>query len=306
MRRIREVACTVLVLLALSVTAAGAASSPYPATLTMQRGLSQSNVVRALPWGTTLTAAQARSVTVKSSGRTDRWGVWNTGTGPEFPVRSTDGGARWTAAGPLLATDWAGGSIYYINKVIAEGSSAVVMVSNFVIDVSTDSGHQWYQYVNAGTGWTMAAYAVPGGGIGLRIIPVSYATLPKASYAIYVLNVAHHQWHRTMQSLFGDVTGLLVRVGGPSPGAAVGISGRVVFSPVGESGSFTYSTARNGTFAAMVPAGYMYRVTGYSPKVIDDGREEVCAAAHPVRVPSRVGPKGVAVVRAVEVVCPIK
>ena len=56
----------------------------------------------------------------------------------------------------------------------------------------------------------------------------------------------------------------------------------------------------------MVPAGYTYQVTGNSPKVVADGREEVCAAAHPVRVPSRVGPKGVVVVRAVEVVCPIK
>jgi hypothetical protein len=88
-----------------------------------------------------------------------------------------------------------------VNKVIPESSSAVVMVSNAVIDVSTDSGHQWYQYVNHASNWTMAACAVQGGGIGLRISPVSYWPLPKASYAIYVLNFAHHQWHRTVQSL---------------------------------------------------------------------------------------------------------
>jgi hypothetical protein len=204
MRRIREVACTVLVLVALSVTAAGAASSPYPATLTMQRGLAESHFVRALPlpWGTTLTAADARWVTLKSSRGTDRWGVWKWHGGPaEFPVRSTDGGAHWTAAGPILASDTAGGAIFYINRVIPESSSAVVMVSNAVIDVSTDRGHQWYQYLNGADNWVMAAYAVHGGGIGLRIGPASYATLPKASYAIYVLNVARHQWHRTMQSL---------------------------------------------------------------------------------------------------------
>jgi hypothetical protein len=202
MRRIREVACTVLVLVALSVTATGAASSPYPATLTMQRGLSQSNGVPALTWGTTLTAAQARWVTAKSSGRIDRWGVWEEDGWPaEFPVRSTDGGAHWTAAGPMLATDFTGGAIFYVHQVIAEGSSAVVMVSNAVIDVSTDSGHQWYQYVNGADNWMMTEYAVPGGGIGLRISPASHAELPKGSYAIYVLNVAHHQWHRTMQSL---------------------------------------------------------------------------------------------------------
>jgi hypothetical protein len=202
MRRIREVACAVLVLVGLSLTVAGAASSPYPATLTMQPGLSQSNFVPALPWGTTLTAAQARWVTLKSSGRTDRWGVWEEGGGPaEFPVRSTDGGARWTAAGPLLATDWVGGSMFMVHKVIPEGSSGVVMAGYSVIDVSTDSGRQWYQYVYGGFDWVVAAHAVLGGGIGLRISAESYPRLPRPSYAIYVLDVAHHQWHRTMQSL---------------------------------------------------------------------------------------------------------
>ncbi|MGA9078116.1 MAG: hypothetical protein WB383_07285 [Acidimicrobiales bacterium] len=202
MRSIREVAGMVLLLVVLSVAGAGAASSPYPATLTMHRGLTMSYFVRALPWGTALTAAQARWVTLTSSGRTDRWGVWKEDGGPpEFPVRSTDGGARWTTAGPLLATDWVGGGTYMITKVISEGSSAVVMVSDGVIDVSTDSGRQWYQWANAAGGWVMAAYAVPGGGIGLRISSSIYPRLPKTSYAIYVLNVAHHQWHRTMQSL---------------------------------------------------------------------------------------------------------
>jgi len=141
-------------------------------------------------------------VYLKSSGRTDRWGVWEEhGSPAEYPVRSTDGGARWMIAGPLLATDSVGGSIDYIDKVIPEGSSGVVMVSSAVIDVSTDSGHQWYQYGNGAGNWIMAAHAVHGGGIGLRISPASYMRLPEPSFAIYVLNVARHQWHRTVQSL---------------------------------------------------------------------------------------------------------
>jgi hypothetical protein len=85
--------------------------------------------------------------------------------------------------------------------VISEGSSAVVMVSNAVIDVTTDGGHQWYQYLNAYDNWSITAHAVSGGGIGLRIGPASYSSLPKASYAIYVLDVARHRWRRTGQSL---------------------------------------------------------------------------------------------------------
>jgi hypothetical protein len=202
MRRGRSVAGAALVLAVFSVTVAGAASSPYPVTLTMQRGLTESAAGHALPWGTKLTAAQARWVTLRSSGLIYRWGVWKENGGPgTFPVRSTDAGAHWMAAGPQLATDWAGGSLYYVSKVISESSSAVVMVSNSIIDVTTDSGHQWYQYINTADNWSITAHTVSGGGTGLRIGPASYSTLPKASYAIYVLDVAHHQWHRTGQSL---------------------------------------------------------------------------------------------------------
>jgi hypothetical protein len=93
-----------------------------------------------------------------------------------------------------------GGGIYYVNRVISESSSAVVMVSNAVIDLTTDGGHQWYQYLNTADNWLITAHAVSGG-IGLRIGPASYSSLPKSSYAIYVLDVAHHRWRRTGQSL---------------------------------------------------------------------------------------------------------
>jgi len=106
--------------------------------------------------------------------------------------------------------------------------------------------------------------------------------------------------------LWGQVTGRLLRVGGPAPSATMGIPGRVVLSLVGTSGTFIYATGPSGKFNARVPAGFTYQVTGYSPKVRADGREERCAATHPVKVPSRSGSKGPIVVRAVEVVCPIK
>ena len=184
--------------------AAGATvSSPYPATLPMRQGLSNSTLVKALPWGTALTVAQARWVTFRSAGPGYKWGVWkeNDGEPPMFPVRSTDGGVHWTAAGPMLATDWAGGGLFFVTKVIPESASAVVMVSNSVIDVTTDSGRHWFQYLNPGDNWTIAGHAVKGGGIGLSVDPTSYAALPKGSYAIYVLDVTKHRWLRTSQSL---------------------------------------------------------------------------------------------------------
>lgn len=202
MRRVRSAAGVAIAFAVFSVTVAGAASSPYPATLTMQHGLTFSTTGHALPWGTKLTAAQARWVTFRPSGPTYRWGVWQENGGPaQFPVRSTDGGAHWAAAGPQLASDWAGGALYYVTKVIPESSSSVVMTSNAIIDVTTDGGRQWYQYLHTAGNWAITAHVVGGGGIGLRIGPASWASLPKASYALYVLDVTHHQWRRTVQSL---------------------------------------------------------------------------------------------------------
>ncbi len=176
---------------------------PYPAKMTMQHGLTFSSVGRSLPWGTTLTSAQARWVKLTSSGGPYWWGVWDPNGDPStYPVRSTDDGAEWTAAGPQLATDWAGGGLFYVSKVFAEGPSDVVMVSNSIIDVTTDSGHQWYQYLSPDDDWTIAADAIGGGVIGIRVSPASYATsLPTASYAIYALDVTDHRWHRIGQSL---------------------------------------------------------------------------------------------------------
>jgi hypothetical protein len=90
--------------------------------------------------------------------------------------------------------------LFYVSKVFAEGPNAVVMVSNSVIDVSTDGGHQWYQYVNSADIWDIAS-STTGGPIELRISGASYSQLPKSSYALYVLNVAHHRWHRVRQSV---------------------------------------------------------------------------------------------------------
>jgi len=176
----------------------GAKTSPYPATLKMRRGLYDGGGHNpALPWGSVLPAPQSRWVDIKSSGPNDKWGVWReNGDAGLFPVRSADGGAHWTAAGPQLATDWAGGGIYFVNKVISEGPSSVVMVSNAVIDVTTDGGRHWYQYLNTASDWIISAQPV-NGGIGLRVRPFPDGKFTKRSYAIYVLSTTHHEWIRT-------------------------------------------------------------------------------------------------------------
>lgn len=184
-------------LTAYPVAAASAASSPYPASLTMRSGLALSSTGRGLPWGAVLPVAQSRWVTLATSGSRVRWGVWREDGGPaQFPVRSTDDGARWAAAGPQLSSDWAGGSLYEVTRVTAESPSSVVMASDSVIDVTTDAGHQWYQYVHPAANWSITASPMRGT-IGLRVAPARGASLPRGSYAVYVLDVADHRWRRT-------------------------------------------------------------------------------------------------------------
>jgi hypothetical protein len=180
----------------------GAKSSPYPATLKMQNGMYEGGGHFPAPqWGKVIPASQLRWITVKSPRATDEWGVWRpNGDGGLYPVRSLDGGVKWRAAGPLLATDWVGGGIYYVGKVISDGPSSVVMVSNAVIDVTTDAGHRWYQYLNPASDWIISKQNLIVS-IGLRIRTVPEHGVPKQSYAIYVLNTARHEWVRTSQSL---------------------------------------------------------------------------------------------------------
>ena len=78
------------------------------------------------------------------------------------------------------------------------------------------------------------------------------------------------------------VTGLLVRVGGPSPGSPVPLAGTVVAQNAA-GGQFTTSTGKNGRFQLSLPPG-AYRLTGHSPQVIVNNQQMLCIAEHAVRV----------------------
>jgi Neuraminidase (sialidase) len=69
----------------------------------------------------------------------------------QFPVTSTDHGHQWTVAGPLLANDWVGGSLYYVTRVTACSPTVVAMVGIAVVDVTVDGGHAWTQFVTEGS-----------------------------------------------------------------------------------------------------------------------------------------------------------
>lgn len=189
------------VLATLAIATAHAAA-PFPAALPAHAGLSHQSLVRPAQWGTRLPVSQDKWIKVRSTRATVEWGVCQQGgRPPTFPVRSTDGGHTWHLAGPLLATDWAGGSIYYVHRVISEGATAVVMVSNAVIDVTTDSGHHWYQYLNPADNWSITGASVSGGGIAIRVSPASNSSLPKSDFAVYRFDVSQHRWNRVSESV---------------------------------------------------------------------------------------------------------
>jgi hypothetical protein len=78
------------------------------------------------------------------------------------------------------------------------------------------------------------------------------------------------------------VTGLLVRVGGPAPGAPVPLPGTVV-ARTAAGAQFAATTGKDGRFQLSLPPG-TYRLTGHSPQVMGDGQQTLCRAARAVRV----------------------
>ena len=179
--------------------------SPFPSTLQASAGLLFAKDDTFISRDTVLNARQAREVALTSSTGTTRWGVLNPRCGAtQYPVRSLDAGRTWSVQGPALATDWAGGSLYCATATVAVSASEVIYVSDSVIDVTTDAGLHWFQYVWAADDWSMSRHDFAGGVVGLRVGPDRWAagsSMPVHSYALYEYLVGQHRWHRVGQYL---------------------------------------------------------------------------------------------------------
>ena len=190
---------------AVAVISLASAKSPYPpfpAQLTMSRGVTFPIKVAALPWGTPIATTQNLWVTLKARAPGVEWGVWDkSGGSSQFPVRSTDGGIHWRAAGPLLSTHWSGGDRFRVVGVFTHGAASVVMVSAASVDVSTDGGHQWYEARVPNDIWSMTSVTFAAGTYGLRVEPLWAAPFSSSPFAVYLLDSTHHQWIRVQQSL---------------------------------------------------------------------------------------------------------
>lgn len=138
-----------------------------------------------------------------------RWSVWCDVTA-QFPVESTDGGRRWVVAGPLLANDWVGGSMYYVSRVSAYAARVVAMAGNGVVDTTFDGGRTWYQFATSASMaglWTMVM--VPSKGAARERSPelvmhvADRNPLPtqRAGSAVYVTSNEGRTWTRLRQTL---------------------------------------------------------------------------------------------------------
>jgi hypothetical protein len=92
----------------------------------------------------------------------------------------------------------------------------------------------------------------------------------------------------------GAVSGSLLRVGGPSPGAAVPLPGQVVAtSKAGP--RFAATVGGDGRYRLTLSPG-TYQVTGHSPMVYSNGAQMLCTAARPVRITAGKTTSGVDVI----------
>jgi hypothetical protein len=72
-----------------------------------------------------------------------------------------------------------------------------------------------------------------------------------------------------------------MEVGGPAGFSSRGVAGHVTFSALDHGRRGYSATASDGEFAVLLVPG-RYRVTGYSPTIISDGRPLTCMAYPPV------------------------
>ena len=100
--------------------------------------------------------------------------------------------------------------------------------------------------------------------------------------------------HGTSAVNAGAVSGSLLRVGGPSPGSPVPLTGQVVATS-SAGARFTAAVGGNGRYRLMLSPG-TYQVTGHSPMVYVNGAQMLCAAARPVHVSAGKTTSGVDVI----------
>lgn len=137
------------------------------------------------------------------------WSVW-CDRSAQFPVKSVDGGHQWRVAGPLLANDWAGGSLYYVSKVVADSRDVVAMWGTGVIDTTFDGGRAWRQLatpLSMAGAWKMRVVRYEG---GTGVIPYELVmhvvfsptwASHRADSATYITRDRGQSWVRLSQHL---------------------------------------------------------------------------------------------------------
>jgi hypothetical protein len=94
--------------------------------------------------------------------------------------------------------------------------------------------------------------------------------------------------------ILGSIAGTLVRVGGPAPGSALPLSGRVTAK--NSAGlQFAATVTKSGRFVLSLPAG-VYQLTGHSPMVHTNEVEMTCVALRPVHVKAGQATRGADVI----------
>lgn len=91
----------------------------------------------------------------------------------------------------------------------------------------------------------------------------------------------------------GSVAGMLLRVGGPAPGAPVPLPGQITATAVEGGSSVTVSVSKDGQYKIHLPPG-AYRFTGTSPLIQD--AKMTCSAPHIAHVSSGKTTVGVKVI----------
>jgi len=62
----------------------------------------------------------------------------------QCPIETTNHGRTWRVARWVLATDWAGGSLYFVSHLTMISANEVLAWGSSSLDVTSDAGRTWY------------------------------------------------------------------------------------------------------------------------------------------------------------------
>jgi len=207
-RLVVMVVCALALLVPCDATFAATLIGNFPRTLVGEVWTGQGQHCGNFAPGRVLSASQARpgfGPTIGPSFYGDvGWRIYQNGRNSgQCPLESTDHGRTWRVARWVLATDWAGGSSYFVSHLTMVSPRVVLAWGASSLDVTSDAGRTWYNVIVPEEQVALTGLVASNNlATGIRLVagawPDPLTAIPRATYR--PLNTSYTRWTLVAQT----------------------------------------------------------------------------------------------------------